>query len=116
MTSVYLRMVDLYYEIVVYTSLVIATGLFNILECYVINVVLGSAMMALFLVHQREGEDTLARCYNLGVTMVFNLIDAKLHASREIDSFNNIMQVDDKCNRISEFVDRLLPKHVVFAH
>jgi hypothetical protein len=94
----------------VYTGLIIATGLFSIAECFIINLILGPVMITIMVVHQRS--QNLTQIYNLVVIILFNLIDSKLHGSKEIDSFNNIMMVDQKFNQISEFVDRLLPKHV----
>ena len=42
----------------------------------------------------------------------YNLIDIKQHSTKEIDNFNNLLRVDYRCNKISEFVDRLLPRHI----
>lgn len=106
-------MTDVYYEVTVYSGLIIATGLFSISECFIINFILGASLIAMYIVHL--GKDSVTNVYNVAVVVLFNLVDSKLHCSKEIDSFNNIMQVDEKCNRISQFVDRLLPKHVFFA-
>ena len=103
-------MIDILYEFIVYSGLIIATGLFNIMECYMMNLILGALVYALFIIHQ--GQSSILTLYNFSVIIMFNLVDSKRHGTKEIDSFNNIMHVDDKCNRISEFVDRLLPKHV----
>lgn len=53
---------------------------------------------------------------NLAIILVFNFVDIKQHITREMDNFDNVLRVDDKCNRISEFVDRLLPRHVFYCH
>ena len=104
------KAIDLLYETIVNTSFLCATGLFNILECFIMNLILSIGTFAVLIAHLSDSKVSI--CYFLFVIIVFNLIDIKQHSTKEIDNFNNLMRIDDKCNRISEFVDRLLPRHV----
>lgn len=60
-------------------------------------------------------EDKKMMVYNTAVIFLFNFIDSKVQGSKEVDSFKNILIVDEKCTKISTFVDRLLPKHVGYS-
>jgi hypothetical protein len=50
--------------------------------------------------------------YLMAMTMANNLIDVYFHSKREIDSFNNLIKIERKSLHLSQFVNRLLPKHV----
>ena len=46
------------------------------------------------------------------IAFVYTLVDGYLHFSREIESFKNLIYIERKSLRLSQFVNRLLPKHV----
>jgi hypothetical protein len=101
----------LFYETIVNTGFLCATGLFSIIENYSLNVLLGCATLVVLLSNLEDNKVTLS--YNLLIILLFNFVDIKQHSTREMDNFDNVLRVDEKCNRISEFVDRLLPRHVL---
>ena len=46
------------------------------------------------------------------IAFVYTLVDGYFHFSREIESFKNLIYIERKSLRLSQFVNRLLPKHV----
>lgn len=46
------------------------------------------------------------------VTAIFNLCDARSHGKHELEAFNNLIKIEKKSLYLSQFVERLLPKHV----
>jgi hypothetical protein len=46
------------------------------------------------------------------LTLIFNLIDGYFHCKQELDSFNDRIKIERKSLYLSQFVERLLPKHV----
>ena len=51
-------------------------------------------------------------CFNLSVSIMFNLFEFYFDQLREISSFNSLMSVDKQSTNLAQFINRLLPLHI----
>lgn len=94
------------------TTLVNISGLFYFKDVLVYNTVYGLLSMVL-LVYFNTGT-TPHRVFSIIEVIIFNLTDAYFSFTTELNSINNLVSLEKKGLQLSQFVNRLLPKHVPF--
>ena len=109
-TLILSKTMDLSYAVIIKTAFLCACGLFNIMEVFIVNLLLSTAVLATIMTQLTD--ERLMLGFYFSQMIFYNLIDIKQHSTKEIDNFNNLLRVDYRCNKISEFVDRLLPRHI----
>lgn len=90
--------------------LMITSGIFYIKEILVFQV--SSSMIAFPLIIAYLNEYSGYQIFTLVAAMIFNFIDSYYHSLYEIFNFNNFIKIERKSLHLSQFVNRLLPKHV----
>lgn len=85
-------------------------GIFFLVECIVVNIVLLLGMLLSILIYGSGFK--LTNIYQVVVIVIFNLIDSQKHSDKEYSNFKELIRVSRQKTLLTEFVDRLLPKHV----
>jgi class 3 adenylate cyclase len=56
--------------------------------------------------------NVLYNCFNLTISIAYNLFEFYFDQLREISSFNSLMAVDKQSTNLAQFINRLLPLHI----
>lgn len=94
--------------------LVNISGLFYFKDVFLYNIVFGVISIAILFYFNTP--TTPHRVFKILETIVFNLTDAHFSFTRELNGINNLVIVEKKGLQLSQFVNRLLPKHVKKFH
>lgn len=82
------------------------------LETLFINIFLtGAVFSSLFF--QYDGFKYM-QAFNFLVVVIYNIIDVRQQTDKEYSSFLDLVHIDKQSMHLSNFVDRLMPKHVLF--
>ena len=92
------------------STMVSLCGIFFVAECFFLNIFLVCSFAGVTLSYYNLNSVSLI--FNLVVLAAFNIVDAHQHIDNEYGYFQNIINVDKQSTRLSEFVDRLLPRHI----
>lgn len=90
----------------------IISGIFYIKEILLFQGLI--TLIAIPLVIGYLGKYAGYQIFILITTFIFNGIDSYFHSSYEIYNFNNFIKIERKSLHLSQFVNRLLPKHVKY--
>lgn len=104
------KALDLVHMAIVDSTLLSMFGIFFLVECIIMNIFLMIGMTVSILLYTLEFK--LTNLYHIVVIITFNLIDAHKHSDKEYSNFKDLIRVSRQKTLLSEFVDRLLPKHV----
>jgi len=85
-------------------------GIFYSRDLVVFNGI--SFLLSISIIIPALGVESMYLVVILMNAFIFNLIDAHFHFKTEFESFTNLITIERKSLRLSQFVDRLLPKHV----
>ena len=86
------------------------TGLFFFKEILLLNVVSGSMSITPFIIFQVD--TYLYKCVIILQTILFNIVDVYFSFSKEVNNTMNMVLIEKKSLALSQFVNRLLPKHI----
>lgn len=92
------------------TTLVNISGLFYFKDVLVYNAVSGLLTIALLISFSTV--TTPHRVFTIIEVIAFNLTDAYFSFTTELNGINNLVYLEKKGLQLSQFVNRLLPKHV----
>jgi class 3 adenylate cyclase len=95
-------------------TFLVSFGVFYFKDILIINSLL--ALVVIFFYGYFWSQFTLLVFFRLLVTVVYNLVDTYKINKREIMAMFKIIKTKKESTYLSKFVDRLLPKHVIFAY
>lgn len=87
------------------------SGIFLLGEVFFTQMLLATLFVILTSIYGRGLK--LYTCFNFVATILFSLFEFYLDQEKEIASFNSLMFVDKQSTNLSQFINRLLPLHVV---
>jgi len=102
-----------YYSLMFETVMINIIGAFYFMEivCYNFIVVLMSVILTIGVSFQIT---SLLHYVILFIELgIFNIGDNYISSTRELGGFINIMKIENKSLQLSQYVNRLLPKHVI---
>jgi class 3 adenylate cyclase len=79
-------------------------------ESFILNLVLFLVVTITIIIYGGSFKFTLVNSYFS--ILAYNILDAQQHTDTEYSSFQDLINIDKQGTHLSEFVDRLLPKHV----
>jgi hypothetical protein len=86
------------------------SGLFYFKEVLLVNIFVGISSTALMLISKTDA--LFYKMITLLQIIVLNLFDIHSSFSRELNGLKNLRIIEKKSLQLSQFVNRLLPKHV----
>jgi hypothetical protein len=98
------------YNLCLETIIINISGLFYFKEVLIFNVVASLTTLISLILFRVEA--WFYKIVMLISMSLFNLLDIYMSFSREVNNINNLIVIEKKSLQLSQFVDRLLPKHV----
>ena len=105
---------ELFYEASLSTLFLTVSGIYFLFEILLLNIVYFILATSVTIAYGKVLGIFLTS--NLLTIVVFNAIDAQQHTDKEYTSFEDRIVIDRQGTRLAEFVDRLLPKHVLLLY
>jgi len=93
--------------------MVTATGIFHFWEAIGINLLIFLTVLSQNLIFYDN--NSVIYIVKWMVQCIFNMIEDYKQYNDEIESFNKLIMIEQKNDELNQFVNRLLPKHVIVA-
>jgi class 3 adenylate cyclase len=100
----------LLWEGYIFTITITLSGVFVLVESYIINFV--TMLLSCIMVVVYADRFKLTFIFEIVVITLFNLFEVQQHTGKEYSSFQDLINIDKQTTHLAEFVDRLLPKHI----